>query len=100
MEFADGVKVYAYEVQSGIGQPMGFGASLEDVVRELGEVRAEIAQEEGSEASPSSVIAFDMLKPDLDQLFAVLNGDANPRDLILRNKRVVRAVYGRNDDHS
>lgn len=87
-----GTTVYAFEVQPGTSQPTGFGSSLDDVVRELRHVRAEIARDEGSEVPPSSVIAFDMLKPDLDQLFAVLNGDAYLCDLILRNKRVVQAV--------
>ena len=87
-----GITVYAYEVQPSTSQPTGFGSSLDVVVRELRHVRAEIARNEGSELPPSSVIAFDMLKPDIDQLFAVLNGDANLCDLILRNKRVVQTV--------
>jgi hypothetical protein len=95
-----GVTVYAYEVQPGTSQPTGFGLSLDDIVRELRQVRAEIARDEGSEVSPSFVIAFDMLKPDLDQLFAALNGDASLCDLVLRNKLIVQTVAGKEDDHS
>lgn len=94
------ITLHAYEILPGTSQPTGLGSSLEEVVSELRQVRAEIARDEDSEVPPSSVIAFDMLKPDLDQLFAVLNGDANLCDLILRHKRVVRAVAGKEDDHS
>ncbi|KQV82111.1 hypothetical protein [Rhizobium sp. Root1220] len=52
-------------------------------------MRAEIAVEDDYEVGPSEVYAFDLYRPDLDQLLAVLSGDADLADLILKEKRVV-----------
>lgn len=65
---------------------------MEDVAEELRRVRAEIALEDGYEVPVSEVYAFDLYRPELDQLLAVLSGDADLADLILKNKRVVSTV--------
>ncbi|NKJ77784.1 hypothetical protein [Rhizobium leguminosarum] len=89
-----GVTVYAYEVEPGTSRVTGFGSSLEGVLEELNKVRAEIALEEGYEVPSSSVYAFDLFRPELDQLLAVLNDDSTLGDQILRDKRLVRTVTG------
>ena len=48
--------------------------------------------EDGYEVPTSEIYAFDMYGPDLDQLLAVLSGDAELADLILKNKRLVMTV--------
>lgn len=65
---------------------------MEDVAEELRRVRAEIALEDGYEVPVSEVYAFDLYRPELDQFLAVLSGDADLADLILKNKRVVSTV--------
>ncbi|MDX1216336.1 hypothetical protein GOL99_12400 [Sinorhizobium medicae] len=86
------ITVYAYEVSPGTSTTTGFGNSMEEVTEELRKVRAEIALEDGYEDPTSEVYAFDLDRPDLDQILSVLSGDANLGDLILRNKRVVATV--------
>lgn len=55
-------------------------------------MRAEIALEDGYEVPTSEVYAYDLYRPDLDQLLAVLSGDADLADLILKDKRLVITV--------
>ncbi len=87
-----GITVYAYSVDPAASAVTGFGNSIEGVVEELRKVRAEIALEDGYEVPVSEVYAFDLFRPELDQLLAVLSGDADLSGLILRNKRVVATV--------
>ncbi|OHV83624.1 hypothetical protein [Rhizobium sp. LCM 4573] len=87
-----GITVYAYAVDPSTSTVTGFGNSIESVTEELREVRAEIALEDGYEAPTSEVYAFDLYRPDLDQILSVLSGDAELGDLILRNKRIVATV--------
>ncbi|MGO4618574.1 hypothetical protein AB4Z34_01535 [Ensifer sp. 2YAB10] len=89
-----GITVYAYEVEPGVSTPTGFGSSIEDVVADLRNVRADIALEDGYEVPTSAVYAYDLYRPELEQLFAVLSGDAELANLILKNKRLVRHVTG------
>lgn len=91
-ETVKGVSVYAYEVEPGISTTTGFGSSMEEVLAELRKVRAEISLEDGCEVRTSAVYAYDLYRPDLDQLLSVLNGDADLGDLILRDKRLVFEV--------
>ncbi|AUX76215.1 hypothetical protein [Sinorhizobium fredii] len=88
------VTVYAYEVEPGTSVTTGFSSSLEAVIEELREVRAEIALEDGYQIGSSSVYAFDLFRPDLDQLLSVLSGDSELPKQILRNKRLVETVAG------
>ncbi|NKJ72711.1 hypothetical protein GFL38_10585 [Rhizobium leguminosarum bv. viciae] len=71
----------------------GFGNSIEEVAEELRRVRAEIALEDGYEVPTSAVYAYDLYRPDLDQILSVLSGDAELGDLVLRNKRLVAEVF-------
>ena len=84
--------IYAYEVEPGVSTPTGFGSSIEDVVAELRNVRADIALEDGYEVPTSAVYAYDLYHPELEQLLSVLSGDAELGDLILKNKRLVRMI--------
>ncbi|TAW73066.1 hypothetical protein ELI16_14520 [Rhizobium ruizarguesonis] len=84
-----GITVYAYSVDPAASTFTGFGNSIEGVVEELRKVRAEIALEDDYEVPVSEVYAFDLYRPDRDQLIAVLSGDADLGDLILKNKRLV-----------
>lgn len=86
------ITVYAYAVDPAANTVTGFGNSIEDVTEELRKIRAEIAQEDDYEVGTSEVYAFDLYRPDFDQIFAVLSGDADLGDLILKNKRVVATV--------
>ncbi|WP_026612862.1 hypothetical protein [Ensifer aridi] len=85
------ITVYAYQVNEG-GALNGFGSSIEEVAETLRQVRSEIRLEDGYEPGTSAIFALDLLKPNLEQLFAVLNGDAELADLILKDKRLVRHV--------
>lgn len=87
-----GITVYAYAVNPAASTVTGFRNSIEEVTKELREVRAEIALEDGYEVGSSEVYAFDLYRPDLDQLLSVLSGDAELGDLILQNKRLVATV--------
>lgn len=88
-ERAMGVTVYAYSVEPGTSRVTGYGSDQQQVVDELRRVRAEILLEDGrDDLGTSEVYAFDMLRPDLDQLLAVMSGDAELVDLVLKNKRV------------
>ncbi|MBB3521024.1 MULTISPECIES: hypothetical protein [unclassified Rhizobium] len=87
-----GITVYAYAVDPAASTVTGFGNSIEEVAKELREVRAEIELEDGYEVPTSEVYAYDLYRPDLDQLLSVLSGDADLGDLILKNKRVVATV--------
>lgn len=86
------ITVYAYEVEPDTSTTTGFANSIEDVTEELRQVRAEIALEDGYEVAQSEVYAFDLYRPELHQLLAVLSGDADLGDLILQNKRIVATV--------
>ncbi|MDK4723152.1 hypothetical protein PH552_27740 [Rhizobium sp. CNPSo 3968] len=87
-----GITVYACAVDPTASTVTGFGNSIEDVTKELHKVRAEIALEDGYELPTSEVYAYDLYRPELDQLLAVLSGDADLADLILKGKRVVAMV--------
>jgi hypothetical protein len=87
------VSVYAYEVSPGVSLTTGFASSIEEVVSELRRVRAEICLEDGHELGTSEVYAFDLNRPTLEQIYAVLSGDAELGGLILRNKRLVATVF-------
>jgi len=85
------ITVYAYQVNEG-GALKGFASLIEEVAETLRQVRSEIRLEDGYEPGTSAIFAFDLFKPDLEQLFA--NGDAELADLILKDKRLVRHVAG------
>ncbi|WFU10344.1 hypothetical protein QA646_05660 [Rhizobium sp. CB3090] len=87
-----GITVYAYAVEPAASTATGFGNSIEGVAAELRKVRAEIALEDGYEVPISEIYAFDLHRPDIDQILAVLSGDADLRDLILKNKRLVMTI--------
>ncbi|MGO8083460.1 hypothetical protein [Rhizobium leguminosarum] len=90
-----GVTVYAYAVEPGTSRLTGYGSDIQKVVDELRSVRGEILLEDGrDDLGPSEVYAFDLYRPDIDQLLAVLSGDADLADLILRDKRMVKTVTG------
>ena len=85
-----GITDYAYEVHPGVSRPSGFANSIEEALRDLRKVRQEIVLEDDIEELPTShVYAYDLLRPDLDQLLSVLSGDADLGDLILSGKRIV-----------
>ena len=85
-----GITVYAYEVHRGVSRPSGFANSIEEALEELRKVRAEIVLEDDVAELPTShIYAYDLFRPDLEQLLTVLNGDAELGDLILRGKRIV-----------
>ncbi len=85
-----GITVYAYEVHPGVSRPSGFSNSVEEALRELRLVREEMLLEDDIKELPSShVYAYDLYRPDLEQLLSVLNADAELGDLILTGKRVV-----------
>lgn len=88
-----GITVYAYAVDPDASTVTGFGSSIEEVAEELRKVRAEIALEDGYEVPTSEVYAFDLYRPDIDQLLAVLSGDADLAGLILKNKRLVATAF-------
>jgi hypothetical protein len=68
---------------------------MERVVDELRSVRAEILLEDDrDDLGTSEVYAFDLFRPELDQLLAVFSGDAELADLILKDKRMVKTVEG------
>lgn len=87
------ITVYAYAVDPAASTITGFGNSIESVSEELRTVRAEIALENGCEVPVSEIYAYDLFRPDLDQILAVLSGDADIGDLILKNKRVVATIF-------
>jgi len=87
-----GITIYAYSVDPFASRVTGFGNSIENVAEELRKVRAEIALEDGYEVPTSEVYAYDLYRPDLDQLLAVLSGDADLADLILKDKLLVITV--------
>ncbi|WP_112961582.1 hypothetical protein [Agrobacterium sp. lyk4-40-TYG-31] len=88
-----GVTVYAYSIEPGISRVTGYGCDLQTVVDELRSVRAEILIEDGGQNLPASeVYAFDMLRPDIDQLLAVMSGDCKLANLVLKNKRLVKTI--------
>jgi hypothetical protein len=86
------ITVNAYAVDPATSTVTGYGNSIEGVAEELRKVRAEILLEDGYEVPTSEIYAFDLYRPDLDQLLSVLSDDAELGDLILRNKRVVATV--------
>lgn len=84
------ITVYAYEVLPGVSRPSGFANSIEEALAGLRLVRAEMLLEDDIEELPTShIYAYDLFRPDLDQLLSVLNGEAELGDLILRGKRIV-----------
>lgn len=87
------ITVYAYQINEG-GMINGFASSMEATAETLRQVRSDIRMEDGYEPGTSAIFAFDLLNPDLEQLFAVLNGDAELAELVLKNKRHVRHVTG------
>ncbi|MBY5329607.1 hypothetical protein [Rhizobium leguminosarum] len=92
-ETAMGVTVYAYAVEPGTSRITGYGSDMQQVVDELRSVRKEIELEDDRhDLGASEVYAFDMLRPELDQLLAVLSGDAELADMILKHKRLVSTV--------
>lgn len=85
-----GITVYAYEVHPGVSRPSGFANSIEEALQELRKVREEIVLEDDVAELPTShIYAYDLYRPDIDQLLAVLSGDAELGDLILNGKRIV-----------
>lgn len=67
-----GVTVYAYSVEPGTSRITGYGSDLRRVVDELRSVRAEILLEDDRDfLPPSEVYAFDLYRPDIDQMLAV-----------------------------
>ena len=94
-EFTMGVTVYAYSVEPGTSRITGFRSDMREVVDELRSVRAEILLEDDRDfLPPSEVYAFDLHRPDIDQMLAVLSGDAELGDLVLKNRRLVETVEG------
>lgn len=88
-----GVTVYAYSVEPCTSRITGYGSEMGRVVSELRSVRAEILLDDGRDhLPPSEVYAFDMLRPELDELLAVMSGDAELADIILKDKRVVATI--------
>lgn len=84
--------VFAYEVSPGTSTPTGFGRSLDAVIAELLDVRAELSQEEGYKSHSSDVYAYDLVSPDIDQILAVLSGDVSLGQQVLRNKRIISTI--------
>lgn len=85
-----GITVYAYEVLPGVSRAAGFASSIEEALEELRRVRAEIVLEDDIEELPTSrIYAYDLFRPDIDQILSVLSGDAELGDLILKGKRIV-----------
>ncbi|MGO7445103.1 hypothetical protein ACC668_10395 [Rhizobium ruizarguesonis] len=90
-----GVTVYAYAVEPGTSRITGYGSDMQQVVDELRRVRKEIELEDDrDDLGASQVYAFDMVRPELDQLLAVLSGDAELADLILKDRRLVATEPG------
>lgn len=88
-----GITVCAYAVEPGISRITGYGSDLSKVADELRSLRAEILLEDGrDDLGPSEVYAFDLFRPDIDQMLAVLSGDAELGDLILKDKGVVATI--------
>ncbi|MBY5318187.1 hypothetical protein [Rhizobium leguminosarum] len=88
-----GVTVYAYAVEPGTSRITGYGSDMQQVVDELRSVRAEILLEDDRDDLPTSeVYAFDLLRPELHQLLAVMSGDAELADHILKDRRLVKTV--------
>ena len=86
-----GVTVYAYQVEVDVSEITGYGSSIEEVADELRRVREEIRADDEELLGVSALWAFDLHRPDLEQLYAVLNRDAELA-LILKDKRLVRTV--------
>ncbi|TBD26775.1 hypothetical protein [Rhizobium ruizarguesonis] len=87
--------VYAYTVEPGTSRITGYSSNMGNVVDELRGVRAEILLEDDRGDLPTSeVYAFDLFRPEIDHLLAVLSGDAELADLILKDKRLVKTVEG------
>ncbi|MCQ1855580.1 hypothetical protein [Neorhizobium galegae] len=90
-----GVTVYAYAVEPGTSRITGYGSDMQQVVDELRRVRKEIELEDDrDDLGASAVYAFDMVRPELDQLLAVLSGDSELPDLILKDRRLVATESG------
>lgn len=90
-----GVTVYAYSVEPGTSRITGYGSDLRQVVDELRNIRTEILIEDNEGGlPPSEVYAFDMFRPDINQILAVMSGDAELADFVLKNKRLVETIGG------
>jgi hypothetical protein len=89
------VTVYGYQIEQGRGEVNGFSSSIEETERLLFATCKEIELEDGWKIEASAIYAFDMALPSLEQMFAVLNGEADIRDLVLREMRLVRSVIHR-----
>jgi hypothetical protein len=92
-----GVTVYAYQIEVDVSEITGYGSSIEEVADELLRVREEIRADDEELLGVSALWAFDLYRPDLEQLYAVLNRDAELANLILKDKRLVRTVA--EDEH-
>ncbi|WSH00334.1 hypothetical protein U8P71_17410 [Rhizobium ruizarguesonis] len=87
--------VYAYAVEPGTSRITGYGSDMGRVVDELRSVRKEILLEDDRDHLPASeVYAFDLFRPEIDHLLAVLSGDAELADLILKDRRLVATESG------
>lgn len=90
-----GVTVYGYQIEQGRGEVAGFSSSAEETERLLLATCKEIELEDGWHIETSAIYAFDMLQPTIEQMFAVLNGEADIKDLVLREMRLVKSVVHR-----
>lgn len=87
-----GVTVYGYQIEQGRGEISGFSSSVEETERLLIETCREIAMEDDWHVEVSAIYAFDMALPTLEQMHAVLNGEADIKDLVLSGQRLVKSV--------
>ncbi|MEY9562245.1 hypothetical protein [Sinorhizobium fredii] len=87
------VTVYASEILPGSEDVLHFGNSIEEVEAEAVAVFKEIKLEDSyRDLPPSTIYAFDLNAPKLDDIFAILNERSTLRDCILKNRRVVKQV--------
>ncbi len=88
-----GVTVYGFEIVPGSGNVLGYSTDLQTTLDEARSVRRDIVLEDGEDdLQPTRIYGFDLFRPDLDQLLSALNGDADLKDLILRDRWIAGEV--------
>ena len=87
-----GVTVYGYQIEQGRGEISGFSSSVEETERMLLATCREIEMEDDWHVEVSAIYAFNMALPNLEQMYAVLNGEADFKELILSGQRLVKTI--------